>query len=73
MKRQKSAGDLDKKVPSGSLRSTASSASWVSSDSAQSAMTNASIPSDSNASFVVEVSNIFNFVRLCNNVNNENF
>lgn len=56
LKKQRSTGDLEKKgAGSGSIRSTGSSASWVSTDSAQSAMTNASIPSDSNASFVVEV------------------
>ncbi|KAK9693871.1 MORN repeat [Popillia japonica] len=57
--KQRSASDLEKRVQSGSIRSTASSASWVSSDSAQSGMTNASIPSDSNASFVVEVRLLF--------------
>ncbi|KAJ8926689.1 hypothetical protein NQ314_020904, partial [Rhamnusium bicolor] len=50
IRKQRSTGDLG----SGSIRSTGSSASWVSTDSAQSAMTNASIPSDSNASFVIE-------------------
>ncbi|XP_017784738.1 PREDICTED: junctophilin-1 isoform X1 [Nicrophorus vespilloides] len=53
LKKQRSTGDLEKRI-TGSIRSTASSASWVSTDSAQSAMTNASVPSDSNASFVVE-------------------
>ncbi|KAJ8982065.1 hypothetical protein NQ317_001474 [Molorchus minor] len=55
IKKQKSTGDLDKRGGgSGSIRSTGSSASWVSTDSGQSGMTNASGPSDSNASFVVE-------------------
>ncbi|KYB27388.1 junctophilin-1 isoform X1 [Tribolium castaneum] len=56
LKKQRSTGDLEKRGGggSGSIRSTGSSASWVSTDSAQSGMTNASIPSDSNASFVVE-------------------
>ncbi|XP_068903198.1 junctophilin-1 isoform X3 [Tenebrio molitor] len=56
LKKQRSTGDLEKRGGggSGSIRSTGSSASWVSTDSAQSGVTNASIPSDSNASFVVE-------------------
>lgn len=55
LKKQRSTGDLEKRGgTTGSIRSTGSTASWMSTDSAQSAMTNASIPSDSNASFVVE-------------------
>lgn len=55
--RQRSTGDLEKKGGgSGSIRSTGSTASWVSTDSGQSAMTTGSMPSDSNASFVIEVS-----------------
>ncbi|CAG9814326.1 unnamed protein product [Phaedon cochleariae] len=57
LKKQRSTGDLEKRGGSGSIRSTGSSASWVSTDSAQSGVTNASIPSDSNASFVIEVLN----------------
>lgn len=53
--KQRSTGDLEKRGATGSIRSTGSSASWVSTNSVESAMTNASIPSDSNASFVVEV------------------
>ncbi|XP_025835439.1 junctophilin-1 isoform X1 [Agrilus planipennis] len=52
LKKQKSTGDLEKGT--GSIRSTGSSASWVSTDSAQSAITNASLHTDSNASFIVE-------------------
>ncbi|KAK4879796.1 hypothetical protein RN001_007942 [Aquatica leii] len=52
LKKQRSTGDLEK--GNGSIRSTGSTASWVSTDSAQSAITNASIHTDSNASFVVE-------------------
>ncbi|KAF2899921.1 hypothetical protein ILUMI_06260 [Ignelater luminosus] len=52
IKKPRSTGDLEKGT--GSIRSTGSSASWVSADSAQSAMTNASLHTDSNASFVVE-------------------
>ncbi|KAK5646421.1 hypothetical protein RI129_004885 [Pyrocoelia pectoralis] len=52
LKKQRSTGDLEK--GNGSIRSTGSTASWMSTDSAQSAMTNASVHTDSNASFVVE-------------------
>lgn len=52
LKKQRSTGDLEK--GNGSIRSTGSTASWMSTDSAQSAMTNASLHTDSNASFVVE-------------------
>ncbi|CAH0557466.1 unnamed protein product [Brassicogethes aeneus] len=54
LKKQRSTGDLEKRGTGGSIRSTDSSASWISNESAQSAMTNMSVPSDSNASFVVE-------------------
>nr|CAD7268046.1 unnamed protein product [Timema shepardi] len=55
IKKQRSTGDLEKKGTSASIRSTGSTASWVSTESSQSGMTNASIHTDSNASFVVEV------------------
>nr|CAD7585494.1 unnamed protein product [Timema genevievae] len=54
IKKQRSTGDLEKKGTSASIRSTGSTASWVSTESSQSGMTNASIHTDSNASFVVE-------------------
>lgn len=63
MTRQKSTGELEKKgAGSGSIRSTGSTASWVSTDSEQSAMTSGSVPSDSNASFVVEVNSFIIYV-----------
>lgn len=56
IRKQRSTGDLEKRgAGTGSIRSTGSSASWVSTDSSQSVMTNASLHTDSNASFVVEV------------------
>jgi hypothetical protein len=60
LRKQRSTGDLDKKGTTGntSIRSTASSASWMSNDSAQSAVTSGSHHTDSNASFVVEVSQV---------------
>ncbi|XP_060518953.1 junctophilin-3 isoform X2 [Cylas formicarius] len=54
LKKGASTGELDKRTSSGSLKSTASSASYISTDSAGSAMTNNSMPSDSNASFVID-------------------
>ncbi|XP_026475732.1 junctophilin-1-like isoform X3 [Ctenocephalides felis] len=58
IRKQRSTGDLEKRGTggaggSGSIRSTASSASWMSTESSHS-MTNASVHTDSNASFVVE-------------------
>jgi len=56
MRKQRSTGDLDKRGGnSASIRSTSSNASWISTESSQSGMTNASVHTDSNASFVVEV------------------
>ncbi|KAF7284210.1 hypothetical protein GWI33_022459 [Rhynchophorus ferrugineus] len=54
LKKGASTGDLDRRTGSGSIKSTTSSASYISTDSAGSAMTNASMPSDSNASFVID-------------------
>uniref|UniRef100_A0A336LV77 CSON005461 protein n=1 Tax=Culicoides sonorensis TaxID=179676 RepID=A0A336LV77_CULSO len=54
IRKQKSTGELEKKGMSGSIRSTASSASWISTESSLSNMTNKSLYTDSNASFVVE-------------------
>ncbi|XP_050306820.1 junctophilin-1 [Anthonomus grandis grandis] len=54
LKKGASTGELDRRTGSGSIRSNASSASYISTDSAGSAMTNASMPSDSNASFVID-------------------
>ncbi|XP_030751171.1 junctophilin-1 [Sitophilus oryzae] len=54
LKKGASTGELDRRTGSGSIKSTASSASYISTDSAGSAMTNASMPSDSNASFVID-------------------
>ncbi|KAL1491034.1 hypothetical protein ABEB36_011691 [Hypothenemus hampei] len=53
-KKGASTGELDRRTGSGSIRSNASSASYISTDSAGSVMTNASMPSDSNASFVID-------------------
>jgi len=53
MRKQRSTGELEKKV-SGSIRSTASCTSWISTGSSQSAM-GESYNTDSNASFIVEV------------------
>uniref|UniRef100_A0A2S2NZM2 Junctophilin-3 n=1 Tax=Schizaphis graminum TaxID=13262 RepID=A0A2S2NZM2_SCHGA len=52
MRKQRSTGELEKKV-SGSIRSTASCTSWISTGSSQSAM-GESYNTDSNASFIVE-------------------
>ncbi|KAG4074985.1 hypothetical protein HA402_014564 [Bradysia odoriphaga] len=56
LKKQRSTGDLEKRgtVASGSIRSTVSTASWISTGSSQSAMSNKSIHTDSNASFTVD-------------------
>ena len=55
MRKQRSTGDLDKRGGnSASMRSTSSNISWISTESSQSGMTNASVHTDSNASFVVE-------------------
>ncbi|KAL1124100.1 hypothetical protein AAG570_001870 [Ranatra chinensis] len=55
IKKQKSTGDLEKRGTSGgSIRSTGSSASWVSTESSQSGVTSGSLHTNSNASFVVE-------------------
>ncbi|CAG7837111.1 unnamed protein product [Allacma fusca] len=54
LRKQRSTGDLDKRGTNSSIRSTGSSASWMSNDSAQSAVTSGSHHTDSNASFVVE-------------------
>ncbi|XP_068083311.1 junctophilin-1 isoform X2 [Anabrus simplex] len=54
IRKQRSTGDLDKRGPSDSMRSTGSSASWVSTESSQSGLTNVSVHTDSNASFVVQ-------------------
>jgi junctophilin len=60
MRKQRSTGDLDKRGGnSASIRSTSSNASWISTESSQSGMTNASVHTDSNASFVVEVKTLF--------------
>jgi hypothetical protein len=59
IKKQRSTGDLEKRVNSGgSMRSTASSASWVSTESSHSGsgIIAGSVNDESNASFVVEVS-----------------
>ena len=57
LKKQHSTGELEKRATtSSSIRSTGSSASWRSTDSSQSAFTNLSQHTDSNASFVAEVS-----------------
>ncbi|XP_055550136.1 junctophilin-1-like isoform X2 [Wyeomyia smithii] len=55
IRKQRSTGDLEKRgAGSGSIRSTASIASWLSTESSQSGMTNKSMHTDSNASFIVE-------------------
>ncbi|XP_066156195.1 junctophilin-1 isoform X1 [Euwallacea fornicatus] len=54
LKKGASTGELDRRTASGSIRSNASSASYISTDSAGSVMTNNSMPSDSNASFVID-------------------
>uniref|UniRef100_A0A182MSZ2 Junctophilin n=1 Tax=Anopheles culicifacies TaxID=139723 RepID=A0A182MSZ2_9DIPT len=55
IRKQKSTGDLEKRgTGTGSIRSTASTASWLSTESSQSGMTNKTMHTDSNASFIVE-------------------
>ncbi|XP_039452861.1 junctophilin-1 [Culex pipiens pallens] len=55
IRKQRSTGDLEKRgTGSGSIRSTASITSWLSTESSQSGMTNKSVHTDSNASFIVE-------------------
>uniref|UniRef100_T1GPG0 Junctophilin n=1 Tax=Megaselia scalaris TaxID=36166 RepID=T1GPG0_MEGSC len=55
-KKQKSAGDLDKRgtMTSGSIRSTTSAVSWLSTGSSHSNMTARSVHTESNASFSLE-------------------
>ncbi|KAF7409404.1 hypothetical protein HZH68_003785 [Vespula germanica] len=53
IRKQKSTGDLEKRGTGGSIRSNASSASWMSTESSQS-QASASVHTDSNASFVIE-------------------
>jgi junctophilin len=56
MRKQRSTGDLEKRITSGgSIRSTASETSWMSTESSQSGPNGGSLHTDSNASFVVEV------------------
>lgn len=54
IRKQRSTGDLEKRGTGGSIRSNASSASWMSTESSQS-QASASVHTDSNASFVIEV------------------
>ncbi|XP_031624401.1 junctophilin-1 isoform X3 [Contarinia nasturtii] len=55
LKKQRSTGDLEKRGnASGSIRSTISTASWISTGSSQSAVSNKSMHTDSNASFTVD-------------------
>lgn len=54
IRKQRSTGDLEKHGTGGSIRSNASSASWMSTESSQS-QASASVHTDSNASFVIEV------------------
>lgn len=58
IRKQKSTGDLEKRGTGGSIRSNASSASWMSTESSQS-QASASVHTDSNASFVIEVSHSY--------------
>ncbi|XP_024946791.1 junctophilin-1 isoform X3 [Cephus cinctus] len=53
IRKQKSTSDLEKRGTGGSIRSNASSASWMSTESSQS-QASASVHTDSNASFVIE-------------------
>ncbi|XP_031774744.1 junctophilin-1 isoform X2 [Apis florea] len=53
IRKQRSTGDLEKHGTGGSIRSNASSASWMSTESSQS-QASASVHTDSNASFVIE-------------------
>ncbi|EDW28501.1 GL19220 [Drosophila persimilis] len=56
MRKQRSTGDLEKRgtIASGSIRSTMSSASWISTGSEQSNLTQKSTHTESNASFTLE-------------------
>ncbi|XP_059618548.1 junctophilin-1 isoform X2 [Phlebotomus argentipes] len=56
IRKQRSTGDLEKRGTgaSGSIRSTVSTASWISTGSSQSGMTTKSMHTDSNASFTVD-------------------
>ncbi|KAK3862367.1 hypothetical protein Pcinc_031769 [Petrolisthes cinctipes] len=55
MRRQRSTGDIQTGRTSGSIRSTGSSASWMSTDSGQSGYTMGDVPDEgSNASFIIE-------------------
>ena len=58
LRKQRSTGELEKRhtAGGGSIRSTHSASSWQSSDSTRSHVTNGSYHTESNASFVVEVS-----------------
>ncbi|XP_014213394.1 junctophilin-1-like [Copidosoma floridanum] len=53
IRKQRSTGDLEKRGTAGSIRSNASTASWMSTESSQS-QASASMHTDSNASFVIE-------------------
>ncbi|XP_051169518.1 junctophilin-1-like isoform X2 [Leptopilina boulardi] len=53
IRKQRSTGDLEKRGTGGSIRSNASSASWMSTESSQS-QASASVHTDSNTSFVIE-------------------
>ncbi|CAK9814982.1 Jph3 [Anthophora plagiata] len=53
IRKQRSTGDLEKHGTGGSIRSNASSASWMSTESSRS-QASASVHTDSNASFVIE-------------------
>ncbi|XP_053596043.1 AF4/FMR2 family member lilli isoform X2 [Microplitis demolitor] len=53
IRKQRSTGDLEKRGTVGSIRSNASSASWMSTESSHS-QASASVHTDSNASFVIE-------------------
>jgi hypothetical protein len=66
LKKQHSTGELEKRGTSASIRSTGSSASWMSTESSQSGMTAGagSHHTDSNASFVAEVTTFFLFTPL---------
>lgn len=60
IRKQRSTGDLEKRGTGGSIRSNASSASWMSTESSQS-QASASVHTDSNASFVIEVNRDIHF------------
>ncbi|XP_043470439.1 junctophilin-1-like [Leptopilina heterotoma] len=53
IRKQRSTGDLEKRGTGGSIRSNASTASWMSTESSQS-QASASVHTDSNTSFVIE-------------------